>query len=62
MDPVHEDRIVGLLSMVDLCAYVVKLFDTSKSVKFNALFESALRGSNAHELFSVCVRCEFLTP
>jgi hypothetical protein len=59
----HEDRIEGLLSMVDICAYVVKLFDTDpsrKSVKFDTLFEDALRGSTAGELYSM-VRWKFMT-
>lgn len=53
---------MGLLSLVDLCAYVVKLFDTDpsrKSVKFESLFEVALRGCNAKELFSMSEKERF---
>eukprot|EP01127_Copromyxa_protea_P009719 TRINITY_DN2308_c0_g1_i1.p1 TRINITY_DN2308_c0_g1~~TRINITY_DN2308_c0_g1_i1.p1 ORF type:complete len:315 (-),score=52.58 TRINITY_DN2308_c0_g1_i1:27-971(-) len=45
------DRIAGLLSMVDIMAFTVKLFHTDPQ-EFGFLLENALRGSTALELYN----------
>lgn len=59
MSSEHEDRVVGLISLVDVAAFAVQLFDTNPSrtrVNFDALYENALKVSTAHELYSMCLR------
>lgn len=55
MNPEHDQRLAGLLDLVDVCAFVVKLWDENpeaSSVKFDSLFESALKDRTASDVMS----------
>jgi hypothetical protein len=55
MNADHEQRIVGLLDLVDVCAFVVKLWDEQPedSVRFDVQFKNALEGKTASDVMSM---------
>lgn len=56
MNPEHEQRLAGLLDLVDVCAFVVKLWDENpgtSSLKFDKLFEASLRDRTAADVMSM---------
>jgi len=66
MNPDHEQRLVGLLDLVDVAAYVVKLWDDNpdaSSVKFDKLFEQSLKDKKAGDVmnYSKMNDCHFLS-
>jgi len=60
MNPHHEDRIVGLIDVMDLTAYVVTLYDRTKGTEkevgsyfnFNNVFQRFLEGRRASDLMN----------
>jgi len=66
MNRTHEDRLEGLIDLVDICAFVVKLWDTHQevnSIKFEKLFWESLRWKTAGDVmnYSKMNDCHFLT-
>lgn len=61
MNPHHEDRIVGLIDVMDLASYVVTLYDRTKGTEkevgsyfnFNNVFQRFLEGRRASDLMSM---------
>jgi CBS-domain-containing membrane protein len=61
MNPHHEDRIVGLIDVMDLAAYVVTLYDRTKGTEkevgsyfnFDNVFQRFLEGRRASDLMSM---------
>lgn len=60
MNPHHEDRIVGLIDVMDLAAYVVTLYDRTKGTEkevgtyfnFDTVFQRFLEGRRASDLMN----------